>query len=62
MSYNDDNFGRWDGMEDPEMRRFYHKTQRTNVKKVCVDCGQTVHIQPHYECCNSCADVREGCF
>jgi len=57
--YYDDNFGHWDGMDDPDMVAFYHQTQRENVEKVCVDCGRTVRIRPDYECCNSCADRRE---
>ena len=56
--YYDDNFGHWH-IEDEEDLEFYHQVQRSNVKKVCVDCGRTVYIQPHYECCNSCADRRE---
>ena len=58
-TYYDDNFGHWDDMDDPDMVEFYHRTQRSNVEKVCVDCGRTVFIQPHYECCNACADIRE---
>lgn len=57
--YYDDNFGYWEDMEDADSLEFYYETQRTNVEKVCVDCGRTVNIQPHYECCNSCADRRE---
>lgn len=59
MSYYDDNFGVWDGMDDPEMRQFYRHVQRTNVTKKCRRCNRTVRIQPHYAYCNSCADAIE---
>ena len=58
-SFHDDNFGEWHDMDDEDMVAFYHKTQATNVEKICVDCGQKVMIQPDYECCNSCANLRE---
>jgi hypothetical protein len=57
--YYDDNFGVWDGMDEPEMRDFYREVQRRSVEKVCVDCGRKVRIMPQYECCDSCADRRE---
>jgi hypothetical protein len=57
--YYDDNFGVWEGMEDPDMQVFYDKIQRTNVEKECAGCGRIVKIQPHYAYCNSCADARE---
>lgn len=60
MSIYDDNYGEWHDTDDDETISFYKEIQRTNVKKVCVDCGRTVYIQPHYECCNSCAEKREG--
>lgn len=63
-TYYDDNFGKWEDMDDWEQLEFYHRTQLTNVKKVCVDCGRTVFIKKDYECCNRCADNRErgwGC-
>jgi len=56
----DDNFGDWHDCNEPEVQDFYRQTQRTNVKKICVDCGKTVSIQPQYECCNSCAEKREN--
>lgn len=58
-TYFDDNFGCWDDMDDPDMREFYEHVQRTNVEKVCVGCGRTVRIQPHYDVCDSCATKRE---
>ena len=58
--YYDDNFGSWSDMSDSDMREFYFKTQQESVLKKCVDCGRTVRIKPEYECCNSCADIREG--
>ena len=57
---HDDNFGHWDDTDDPDVVNFYHQVQRESVKKVCVDCGETVMLRPSYECCNSCADRREG--
>ena len=58
-TYYDDNFGTWTGMDEPEMRDFYHKCQRTNVTKVCSRCERTVRIQPQYSICNDCADAIE---
>jgi predicted PolB exonuclease-like 3'-5' exonuclease len=57
--YYDENFGGWDGMDDPDMVEFYHQVQAESVEKVCVDCGRTVRLRPDYECCSSCADRRE---
>lgn len=58
-SYYDDNFGHWEGMDDPEMVEFYHKVQKENVRKKCKGCGRTVKIRPDYAYCNSCADKIE---
>lgn len=61
-TYYDDNFGRWDGMEDEDMQDFYRHVQSTNVRKKCQGCRRMVNIQPHYAYCNSCADKLErGC-
>ena len=57
--YYDDNYGEWEEMDDPEMRKFYHEVQRTNVKKKCSICGRTVKIRPEYDKCNRCADMLE---
>jgi len=57
--YFDDNFGAWDGMEDPEMREFYMKIQNSNVEKKCGRCGRTVMLQPQYAICDSCATAIE---
>jgi hypothetical protein len=62
MTYYDDNFGFWEDMDDPEMRWFYEQVQRESVLKECVDCGRMVKIRPDYECCNRCANLREGGF
>lgn len=56
--HHDDNFGVWD-IRDEEDVEFYRHVQRTNVEKVCVGCGRTVHIQPQYDVCDSCATRRE---
>ena len=58
-TYYDDNFGHWDSMDDPDMARFYHETQKKNVRKKCKGCEEWVRIQPHYAYCNSCADKIE---
>ena len=58
-SYYDDNFGHWEGMDDPGMVDFYHKVQRESVRKKCKRCGQWVRIRPEYAICNSCADKLE---
>lgn len=60
--YYDDNFGGWDDMDDPDMVNFYRRVQETNVEKVCVICGDTVRIQPHYDKCNSCCEKIERGF
>ena len=57
--YYDDNFGHWDGMDDPEMRSFYWEVQKTNVRKKCRCCGKMVRLRPDYDMCNSCADAHE---
>ena len=56
--FHDDNFGRWD-IEDDDDLEMYYRTQDTNVEKICVGCNRTVHIQPHYDVCDSCATKRE---
>jgi hypothetical protein len=58
-SYYDDNFGHWDGMDDPDMRSFYRKVQRESVLKTCQGCGRKVRLRPDYAICNSCADRVE---
>jgi len=60
MNYYDDNFGNWDGMDDPDEQDFYHYVQATNVEKECQGCGNLVKIQPHYAYCNRCATKRES--
>lgn len=56
--YYDDNFGHWD-IQDDEDLEFYRRLQESNVEKICVGCGRTVKIQPHYDVCDSCATKRE---
>ena len=58
-SYNDDNFGEWENMDDPDMVDFYHQVQRENVEKICRGCDRPVMIRPDYAYCNSCADKIE---
>ena len=57
--YHDDNFGNWDGMDEPEMVEFYHQVQRESIRKVCSQCGRTVRLRPQYDICGSCADNNE---
>jgi len=57
--YYDDNFGHWEGMDDPDMRDFYHQVQKESVWKKCSRCGKRVKIRPDYGICNSCADAIE---
>lgn len=58
-SYYDDNYGHWEGMDDPEMREFYHKVQKDSVWKKCTKCGKKVKLRRDYAICNSCADKME---
>ena len=58
-SYYDDNYGYWEGMDDPDMQEFYRETQRASVLKKCEGCGRKVKIRPDYAYCNSCATKRE---
>lgn len=58
-SYYDDNFGWWEGMDDPDMREFYHQVQKESVRKKCKGCGKVVKIKKEYAYCNSCADKIE---
>lgn len=57
--FYDDNFGHWEDMDDPDMREFYDRVQRTNVEKECKKCGRLVMLQPHYAICDSCASAME---
>ena len=59
ITYHDDNFGDWEGMDDPDAQTFYHQVQATNVEKECQGCGNLVKIQPHYAYCNRCATAIE---
>ena len=59
MSYYDDNFGYWDGMDGPEMREFYMQVQKESIKKKCSICGRTVRLRPEYDKCNSCMERLE---
>lgn len=58
-SYYDDNFGHWDGMDDPDMIDFYNKVQKESVEKTCRGCGRKVMLRPDYDICNGCADILE---
>ena len=54
----DDNFGHWDIRDEDDLEH-YRRTQETNVEKKCAICGKTVMIQPQYDVCNGCAEMRE---
>lgn len=58
--YYDDNFGRWDDMDDPDMRDFYRQVQRESVLKTCSICGRKVKLRPDYDKCNSCCERMEN--
>jgi hypothetical protein len=58
--YYDDNYGHWNNMDDPEMRRFYKKVQRESVWKKCRQCGREVKLRKDYYLCNSCAEILES--
>lgn len=64
MSYYDDNFGWWDGMDpghpdyDDNMA-FRRHVERNSVWKNCHGCGRRVKIMPQYGYCDSCATKRE---
>ena len=54
MTYYDDNFGRWEDMNDPEMVEFYRGVQKRSVVKICVLCNRKVKILPQYDKCDGC--------
>jgi hypothetical protein len=58
-SYYDDNYGHWEGMDDPDMVQFYRDTQKASKRKKCRGCGRMVKIRPDYAYCNSCAERSE---
>ena len=58
--YFDDNFGRWEGMDDPDMVEVYHRVQRENVEKTCVICKRKVMLRPEYDKCDSCCTALEN--
>ena len=62
MPYYDDNFGMYEGTDDPDVREFYHQVQAESVEKVCSDCGRTVMLRPDYCRCNSCCEKIEQGF
>ena len=58
-SYYDDNYGHWEGMDDPDMQEFYQETQRNSIRKKCHGCGRMVKIRRDYGYCNSCCEKLE---
>ena len=56
-NYYDDNFGRWENTDDPEMVEFYHQVQAESVLKECQGCGEKVQLRKDYAYCNWCAEV-----
>jgi hypothetical protein len=59
-NYYDDNFGRWDGMDDPDTMDFYNQVQSESVEKTCSICGFTVWLRPNYDKCDSCCTKIEN--
>ena len=64
MSYYDDNYGEWDGMDssDPDFEdniRFMQEVQRDSVWKRCKSCNRRVKLRRDYAICNSCAERQE---
>ena len=61
-NYYDDNFGCWDGMDDPDTVDFYNQVQSESVEKTCSICGFTVWLRPNYDKCDSCCTKIENCW
>jgi len=61
-SYYDDNYGHWDGTDDPDVVAFYHQTQKDSVWKKCKDCERRVKLRRDYAICNACAERAEYGF
>ena len=59
-NYYDDNFGCWDGMDDPDTMDFYNQVQNESVEKTCSICGFTALLRPHYDKCDSCCTKIEN--
>ena len=59
-NYYDDNFGCWDGMDDPDTVDFYNQVQSESVEKTCSICGFTVWLRPNYDKCDSCCTKIEN--
>ena len=59
-NYYDDNFGCWDGMDDPDTVDFYNQVQNESVEKTCSICGFTVWLRPNYDKCDSCCTKIEN--
>ncbi len=59
-NYYDDNFGCWDGMDDPDTMDFYNQVQNESVEKTCSICGFTVWLRPNYDKCDSCCTKIEN--
>ena len=59
-NYYDDNFGCWDGMDDPDTVDFYNQVQSESVEKTCSICGFTVWLRPNYDKYDSCCTKIEN--
>ena len=65
LTYYDDNFGHWEGMDDPNHpdyeanRAFYEQVREESVEKECAGCERKVRLRPDYGYCNSCAEKLE---
>ena len=63
-NFYDDNFGKWENMDEQENRDFYDSVHRRSVWTECTVCGKRVKLLPGYDKCNACADALENgyCF
>lgn len=58
-SHYDDNYGWYEGMDDPVMQSFARQVAKESVWKVCRQCKNRVKLRPDYDLCNSCAENME---
>ncbi len=55
----EDNFGFYSVGNDPDELAFLCYMRLTSVSKVCVRCGQNVHLQPDRKICEACSEALE---
>ena len=59
-SYYDDNYGWYDGMDDPDMQSFAKQVEKESDWKVCRHCKNRVKLRTEYDLCTSCANMERG--